>query len=213
MACRPAPLLPLGACALVLMLASGPVAAASEAAEASKPAQAPTVKSPAAAAGTRAAGAAGWNRLSTAQKQALAPLAGSWDTLTGAHQRKWLEVSKNYHGLSADEQGKMHARMAEWAALSPQERAQARLNFGKTSEIARELSPAEKRARWEAYQALPAEERQKLAEGAKTRPLGAAPAVKPVPPQKLAVVPAPTAAKPLKPTETSAAAAEPASSN
>lgn len=154
---------------------------------------------------------AGWSRLSAAQKLALSPLAATWDSLNSAHQRKWLEVSKNFASLPAPEQGKMHARMSEWAALSPQERAQARLNFGKTAEIARELSPEEKLAKWQAYQALSPEERQKLAEGAKTRPLGAAPAVKPVPPQKLAVVPPQATAKASRPTEP--AAAETAPSN
>lgn len=154
-----------------------------------------------------------WQRLSRVQKQALAPLASGWDTFSPAHQRKWLEVSKNFQSLSASEQGKMHARMVEWAALSPQERAQARLNFGKTAEIARELTPSEKLAKWQAYQALSAEERQKLSEGAKTRPLGAAPAVKPVPPQKLAVLPPPATAKPPTRPADGAAAAAPAESS
>lgn len=158
------------------------------------------------------AATSGWPRLNASQKQALAPLAGTWDTLSQAHQRKWLEVSKNYSSLSAPEQGKMHERMTEWAALKPQERAQARLNFGKTTEIAKELTPAEKLARWQAYQALSPEERQKLAENAKTRPLGAAPAVKPVPAEKLAVVP-PVATAKAKTAEIPAPPAEPAASN
>jgi hypothetical protein len=153
-----------------------------------------------------------WQRLSANQKKTLAPLAGTWDSLSAAHQRKWLEVSKNYPSLGAGEQVKMHERMTEWAALKPQERAQARLNFGKTTEIAKELSPAEKLARWQAYQALSPEERQKLAENAKSRPLGAAPAIKPVPAQKLAVVP-PVATAKAKTVESSAAPAEPADSN
>ncbi len=102
----------------------------------------------------------------------------------------------------------MQQRMREWAALSPQERAQARLNFGKTAEVARELSPAEKLAKWQAYQALPPEQRQKLAEQAKAKPQGAAPAVQPVPAQKLAVVPALNTAKATKPVETQGESAE-----
>lgn len=149
--------------------------------------------------------ASSWQRLSAEQKRALAPLAQGWDSFTPTHQRKWREISKNYASLPAAEQSKMHARMAEWAALSPQERAQARLNFGITTEIARELTPAEKLAKWQAYQALPPEERNKLAEGGRTRPLGAAPAVKPVPPQKLAVVPAAPVKPAAKPAEAPAA--------
>jgi hypothetical protein len=83
----------------------------------------------------------------------------------------------------------MHDRMRDWVALSPQERAQARLNFAKTAEVARELSAAEKLAKWQAYQALSPEQKQKLAEQAKGRSQGAATAVQPVPTQKLAVLP------------------------
>lgn len=132
---------------------------------------------------------ANWSALGPSERQALAPLAGSWDSIPPGQQRKWREVSRNFGSLPAGEQEKMQQRMRQWAALSPQERARARLNFGKTAEVARELTPAEKLAKWQAYQALPAEQRQKLADQAKARPQGAAPAVQPVPTQKLAVVP------------------------
>ncbi len=130
-----------------------------------------------------------WSALGPVERQALAPLAGSWDSIPPSQQRKWREVSRNFGSLPASEQEKMQQRMRQWAALSPQERARARLNFGKTAEVARELTPAEKLAKWRAYQALPAEQRQKLADQAKARPQGAAPAAQPVPTQKLAVVP------------------------
>lgn len=206
---------PLCAAAMLAGLALGSVWA-QDASTARSPEPTPAtgaaVTSPAVTPAARprpAAAGASWQRLSAGQKQALAPLAASWNTLSAGHQRKWLEVSKNYPSLSPAEQAKMHARMAEWAALSPQERAQARLNFGKTTEIARELTPAEKLARWQAYQALSAEERQKLAEGSKTRPLGAAPAIKPVPTDKLAVVPAPSPVRPASRPQDGATASSP----
>ncbi len=186
-------------------------------AQQSPPALAAATPVPAATAPAPAKPGSAWQRLGASQKQALAPLAQGWDSFTPAHQRKWLEVSKNYAHLPPAEQAKMHARMAEWAALTPQARAQARLNFGMTTEIARELSPAEKMAKWQAYQALTPEERHKLAEGGRSRPLGAAPATKPVPPQKLAVVPAAPAKPAVKPADapadTAAAPAEPPASN
>ena len=80
--------------------------------------------------------------------------------------------------------------MTEWAALSPQQRTQARLNFGE----AQQLSADDKKAKWEAYQALPPEEKRKLAAGAtaaKPPPPPTAPAVQPVPQQKLATIPRP----------------------
>jgi hypothetical protein len=142
-----------------------------------------------------------WSKLKAVERQALAPLAGVWSGLYPAQQRKWLEVSRNFGGLPPAEQAKMQERMRAWATLSPRERAQARLNFGKATEIARELSPTEKMAKWEAYQALPAQQRQKLAEQARGRSVGAAPAAQPVPTQKLAVLPAVSTARANKPSE------------
>ena len=63
---------------------------------------------------------------------------------------------------------------------------------GKVTALLDELKsvPAEeKRATWEAYQALSPEEKRKLAAGAPSRPPGAAPALKPVPATKLATTP------------------------
>ena len=131
-----------------------------------------------------------WAELTPMQQQTLKPLASSWATLSEAHKRKWIEVSKNYPSLQPEGQATMHSRMSEWAALSPQQRAEARLNFAKTKELSKQLTAEEKKAKWETYQALSSEEKQKLAAKASPRPIGAAPAVKPVAPQKLATLPA-----------------------
>lgn len=129
-----------------------------------------------------------WTDLTPLQQQTLMPLSNSWASLSEAHKRKWLQISKNYASLPAEGQATMHGRMSEWATLSSQQRSEARLNFGKTKELSRQLSPEEKKAKWETYQALSPEEKQKLAAKA-SRPAGAAPALKPVAPQKLAVIP------------------------
>ncbi len=123
------------------------------------------------------------------QQQTLKPLAASWDSISEPQKRKWLEISKNYHSLPPEGQTTMHSRMNEWVALSPQQRAEARLNFAKTKELSKQLTPEEKKAKWQTYQALSPEEKQKLAAKATVRPAGAATAVKPVAPQKLAAVP------------------------
>jgi len=127
-----------------------------------------------------------WTELTEAQRQALTPLAPKWDTVSEAQKRKWLALSQNYPRMSGAEQELLHSRMTEWAALSPQQRTQARLNFGE----AKQISPDDKKAKWEAYQALPPEEKRKLAAGAAKPPATAA-AVKPVPAAKLATVPPP----------------------
>jgi hypothetical protein len=130
-----------------------------------------------------------WAELSHAQQQALKPLASSWNTtISEPQKRKWLEISKNYASLPPEGQATMHSRMNEWVTLSPQQRAQARLNFAKTKELSTQLTPEEKKAKWETYQALSAEEKQKLAAKGSPKPTGAATAVKPVAPQKLTAV-------------------------
>lgn len=131
-----------------------------------------------------------WSELTPMQQQALKPLAASWNTIMSEQQkRKWLQISNNYPSLSPAEQATLHGRMNEWVLLSPQQRAQARLNFGKTQELSKQLTPEEKKAQWQTYQALSPEEKQKLAAKASPKPAGAATAVKPVSPQKLAAVP------------------------
>ncbi len=156
---------------------------------------------PASAALTNKAVASGpsWSELTPLQQHTLAPLASSWNTaMSEAQKRKWLEISKNYSALPPEGQATLNSRMNDWVSLSPQQRAQARLNFGKTKELSKQLTPEEKKAKWEAYQALSPEEKQKLAAKASPKPTGAATAVKPVSPQKLAAVPPSTGKPPPK---------------
>ena len=127
----------------------------------------------------------GWSELSAAQKAALKPLAGSWAGISAAQKRKWIALSQNYPSLPPAEQAKLHSRMDDWASLSAAQRNQARLNFAET----KQLSPDQKKSKWEAYQALTPQEKQKLATGSPATPAGAALAVTPVPKQKLADVP------------------------
>ncbi len=100
---------------------------------------------------------------------------------------KWLAISRDYAKLPTADQEVLHSRMTEWARLSNQQRADARLNFADVKQV-----PAdERKAKWEAYQALSDEEKSKLAARATTaKPPGAAATIRPVPLQKLAPVPA-----------------------
>lgn len=134
-----------------------------------------------------------WSELSTTQQQALKPLTKLWPTMTAAHKRKWLAISQNFLQLSDQEQITIQSRMQEWAALSSQQRSTARLNFAG----AQQLSTEDKRAKWEAYQALSHEEKQKLA-AQQARPLaGGAPAIKPVASEKLVSPPSASGNKSL----------------
>ena len=135
-----------------------------------------------------------WMDLTESQQQALAPLAQLWPTMTEPHKRKWLAVSQNFGQLTADEQATVQGRMREWAALSPQQRTTARLNYADAKQLLQE----DKKAKWEAYQALSPEAKQKLAAQQPVQPvMGAAPAVKPVAPAKLVTSPAASTNKPL----------------
>jgi Protein of unknown function (DUF3106) len=113
-----------------------------------------------------------WASLSAQQRIALAPLAGDWASIDGPRRQKWLEVAARFDQLSPAERERVQQRMAEWARLTPAERSQARLNY----QGAKQLSVEERQARWEAYQALPEDQRRKL--GAKGQP---APPPKPSP--------------------------------
>jgi hypothetical protein len=135
-----------------------------------------------------------WRDLSAKQQQALQPLAADWDALSEGHKRKWLVLSRNHANLSSVEKATLHSRMTEWAALSQQERAQARFNFAEVKQVPVD----ERKAKWEAYQALTPEEKRRLAEGATPRPPGAASTIRPVPAQKLAPIPATTTAAAVK---------------
>lgn len=129
-----------------------------------------------------------WAELTVQQQQALRPLSTDWDSISEAQKRKWLEISRSYPSLTPEEQNTLHSRMIGWVGLSAQQRAQARLNFARTKELSKQLTPEEKKAKWQTYQALSAEEKRSLAAKARPKPTGAATAVRPVAPQKLAVI-------------------------
>ena len=134
-----------------------------------------------------------WMDLAESQQQALAPLAQLWPTMTEPHKRKWLAISQNFGQLTADEQATVQGRMREWAALSPQQRTAARLNYADAKQLLQE----DKKAKWEAYQALSPEAKQKLAAQQNQPIQGAAPAVKPVSAAKLTTSPVASANKAL----------------
>lgn len=108
-------------------------------------------------------GGPAWSSLTAAQRQALSPLERDWSSIDGSRKSKWLEIAARYPALPPDEQRRLQERMTEWARLTPAERGRARLSF----QEAKQLSPQERQARWEAYQALPEDQRKALAERAR----------------------------------------------
>lgn len=143
---------------LSALLLSG-FAAAAPAADAQRPqaaAKAPAVE----------AGGPAWSTLTPQQKQALAPLERDWAQIDGPRKTKWLEVAARLPSMPPEERSRVQQRMTEWARMTPAERGRARLVFQEV----KQLSPQERQQRWEAYQALPDEQRRALADRGKRSP-------------------------------------------
>jgi hypothetical protein len=107
-----------------------------------------------------------WSALTFAQQSALAPLKKEWQAIDAPRKQKWLEIAARLPSMPPEERQRIQERMTEWARMTPEERGRARLQF----QEARQISPQERQARWDAYLALPAEERRALADSAKTVP-------------------------------------------
>ena len=147
-----------------------------------------------------------WASLSPQQRTILAPLEREWGGIDAPRKAKWIEVASRFPAMPASDQQRVHERMAEWARMTPAERGSARLSFQES----KQMSPEQKQARWEAYQALPDEQRKALASRAKPADERAAPAapaasaqapqLKPASAGKPASAAAALQAKPVAPT-------------
>lgn len=180
---------------VVAALAAGLMAAAW-----GQPASAPRAAArPTAASSTAAEAGPTWASLPPAHQSALAPLKPHWSGIDANRKSKWLIVAQRFPSLPLEERKRVQTRMSEWAAMSPAERGRARQNF----QDLRTLPHEDRQALWEAYRALPEEQKQKLAQRAKPVP-------KPVEPassnsgnsgkRAVAINPAPVPAKPVSPT-------------
>ncbi len=116
-----------------------------------------------------------WSQLSADQRVALKPLERDWAGIDADRKLKWMQIASRMPGMAAPERDRIQARMTEWAALSPQQRGKVRLGF----QEAKQVAPDNRQAQWEAYQALPAEQKRQLA--ARAVPPAASSAAKPVP--------------------------------
>jgi hypothetical protein len=100
-----------------------------------------------------------WSELNGAQKAALKPLERDWAGIDGDRKSKWMAIAERMPTMPPAERSRIQTRMTEWAAMSPQQRGQVRLNF----QEAKQVAPANRQAQWEAYQALTAEQKRQLA--------------------------------------------------
>ena len=123
-----------------------------------------------------------WSELSADRRRVLAPLERDWNGLDRSRRDKWIAIADRYPGLPPAEQERISARMTEWARLSPKERGEVRLRYQES----RQLPAPDRNARWEAYQQLPPEQRQQLAERAKATPPPRTPSTPPASPEATA---------------------------
>lgn len=122
--------------------------------------------------GTTAEAGPRWPDLTPAQRASLRPLERDWSSIGTDHKEKWIEISRRMPAMPAAERERVQARMTEWARLSPQQRGQARLAF----EQAKQAAPKDRQAQWEAYQALPPEQKRRLQARAVPAPAASRPA-------------------------------------
>lgn len=100
-----------------------------------------------------------WAKLSASQRSALKPLERDWSTLDADRKQKWLDIAGRMPDMPQTERDRIQARMAEWARMSPQQRGRTRMAYQEATQVA----PLNRQAQWEAYQALPVEQRRQLA--------------------------------------------------
>jgi hypothetical protein len=103
-----------------------------------------------------------WSTLNPSQREVLDPLRNDWRRLSPDQQQKWLAIANRFERLPPAERERLQRRMDNWVQLSPDERDRARENYQES----RRYDGDDRRARWEAYQALPPERRQELARDA-----------------------------------------------
>lgn len=131
-----------------------------------------------------------WNALTSQQKEVLTPLKERWNAMGELTKRRWMNLAEGFEQLSPEGRTKLQERMQIWSSLSAQQRNQARLNFFSS----RQLSSEDLQAKWDAYQALSAEEKRSLAAKAAPKSKGAATALRPTAKRKLATIPAASSA-------------------
>jgi hypothetical protein len=108
-----------------------------------------------AAKGTRPA----WAQLTADQQMILAPLKDDWGNLDPDRRRKWIGIAKRYPSMQPKEQERVQRRMQAWAALTPQQRQQARENYKRIAKQRAAQKNQKLAERWAEYQALPPHER------------------------------------------------------
>jgi hypothetical protein len=135
-----------------------------------------------------------WSDLGAAQRQVLAPFESQWNALPLEEKRAWADLARRFPRMRPEEQTRIERRIAEWAALTPEERRIARRNY----RLARQLPAEDRLADWERYQAMTPDQRTVLNEAGASRGTAARQAAAPTGLAKEAAQPLPRRA-PVRP--------------
>ena len=100
-----------------------------------------------------------WQKLRPSQREALKPLQQEWSGIDASSKLKWMQLADRMPDMHPEERSRVQDRMADWAKLTPTERGQARLRY----QEAKQVPLSDRRSRWDAYQALPPEQKSELA--------------------------------------------------
>jgi len=102
-----------------------------------------------------------WSKLTSSQREALAPLESNWPEMEEHRRRKWVKIADRFHQLSPEQQATAQERMLEWASLPASDRRQARAAFGGVTEA---IAEDVRVMKWNEYQKLSPQEKQRLIE-------------------------------------------------
>lgn len=76
-----------------------------------------------------------WTKLTPVQQEALAPVAGEWDTMPERLQKRLLATTTKYPQFSAKQKQRFQTRLTEWSKLTPEQRNRAREKYKAYSKI------------------------------------------------------------------------------
>lgn len=107
-----------------------------------------------------------WSKLTSAQREALAPLEVHWPEMEHERRRKWIKIADRFHLMAPDQQALAQERMQEWVSLPATDRRQARAAFDSLEQV----MPEDVRVmKWNEYQKLSETDRARLMELAQQR--------------------------------------------
>ncbi|MCE2948174.1 MAG: DUF3106 domain-containing protein [bacterium] len=87
------------------------------------------------AASATAARAPSWAQLPQAQKEFLAPLEESWDSLAVQTRRKLIGIAQRQATMTSEQRERVKSRLSQWSQLSAEERDRARKNYQQLNKL------------------------------------------------------------------------------